>query len=242
VTKPLQSQIAVVTGATSGVGRAIALTLAEQGAIVCLVGRNEKALRLVTEEVRRVCPQARSFKVDLTLDDEIRELERALEQEFDRLHILVHSAAVIALGRLEKASIENLDHQYQVNVRAPFIVTQLLLPLLRMARGQIVFINSSVGVKAQAHASQYAATKHALRAMADSLRDEVNADGLRVLSVFLGRTATPMQAEIHRWEGKEYHPEQLIQPQDVSRIVSNLLSLSPTVEVTEIHIRPMLKS
>ncbi len=88
---------------------------------------------------------------------------------------------------------------------------------------------------------QYAATKHALRAMTDSLRDEVNPDGVRVLSVFLGRTASPMQAAIHQVEGRAYDPDRLVQPQDVAAMVISALSLPRTAEVTDISIRPMQK-
>jgi NADP-dependent 3-hydroxy acid dehydrogenase YdfG len=99
-----------------------------------------------------------------------------------------------------------------------------------------------VGLNAVAHIGQYAATKHALRAVADSLRAEVNPAGVRVLSVFLGRTATPMQATVHQMEGRAYRPELLIQPQDVATLVLNTLSLPRTAEVTDIHLRPMIKS
>jgi short-subunit dehydrogenase len=121
------------------------------------------------------------------------------------------------------------------------MLTQALLPLLKARQGQIVFINSTVGLRAGANVGQYAATKHGLKALADSLRDEVNADGVRVLSVFLGRTATPMQAAIHEMEGRVYHPEFLMQPEDVAAVVINALSLPRTAEMTDIHVRPMIK-
>jgi NADP-dependent 3-hydroxy acid dehydrogenase YdfG len=110
------------------------------------------------------------------------------------------------------------------------------------ARGQIVFINSSVGLTAKRpDIGQYAATKHALKAIADSLREEVNPKGLRVLTVYLGRTATPMQETISRQEGRAYHPETLLQPEDVASVVLNALMLPPTAEVTDISIRPMAR-
>jgi NADP-dependent 3-hydroxy acid dehydrogenase YdfG len=105
-----------------------------------------------------------------------------------------------------------------------------------------VFINSSAGLGAKAGVGQYAASKHALKAIADSLRAEVNALGLRVLSVFPGRTASPMQAAVHALEGKAYHPESLLQPQDVAAVVLNALSLPRSAEVTDISIRPLVKS
>ncbi len=104
-----------------------------------------------------------------------------------------------------------------------------------------MFINSSAGLRAGAGISQYAATKHALKAIADSLREEINAEGLRVLSVYPGRTATPMQASVHAMEGKAYHPERLMQPEDVAAVVINALKLPRSAEVTDISVRPLMK-
>ena len=130
---------------------------------------------------------------------------------------------------------------YRTNVRGPYLLTQELLPLLLERQGQVVFINSSAGLTARANIAQYAATKHALKALADGLRDEVNPRGVRVLSVFPGRTATPTQQKLCGEEGRPYRPARLLQPEDVAAVVVNALCLPRTAEVTEIKIRPMLK-
>jgi NADP-dependent 3-hydroxy acid dehydrogenase YdfG len=123
------------------------------------------------------------------------------------------------------------------------LLTQSLLPFLIAARGQVVFINSSAGLSVNtADLGQYSATKHALRAITDSLRVEVNPKGIRVMSLFLGRTATPMQEAMTRWESREYRPELLLQPEDVASAVVHCLSLPRTAEVTDISMRPMLKT
>jgi len=240
--KPLADQVAVVTGASSGIGKAIALGLAKEGATLCLVGRNLETLETVAKNARTTAPRVLSFQTDLTLDKDIHELVGRLQRDFGHVNILIHSAGVLSMGLLDHASIESFDLQYKINVRGPYVLTQALLPMIRSCKGQIVFINSSVGLNARANVGQYAATKHALRAFADSLREEVNADGLRVLSLFLGRTASPMQATVHKMEGRTYHPEYLIQPEDIASVVINALSLSRSAEVTDISIRPLLKS
>ena len=99
-----------------------------------------------------------------------------------------------------------------------------------------------MGVHARANVGQYAATKHALKAVADSLRDEVNSDGVRVLSIFAGRTATPMQETIYRLENKAYDAQLLLQPEDIASVVIHALTLPRTAEATDIHIRPLVKS
>ena len=231
-------KLAIVTGASSGIGRAIALALAASGADLHLVGRSRAAL----EEVAGACAaQVTSFAVDFEDSDETERWAARVRGTCERVDILIHSAGMISIARMEQARLEDLDRQYRVNVRAPYAITKAVLPLLRACRGQVVFMNSSAGVHARATVGQYAATKYALAAVADSLREECNADGIRVLSVYPGRTATPMQAGVHETEGKEYTPERLMQPGDVASAVLAALRMPPTAEITEIRMRPATK-
>jgi NADP-dependent 3-hydroxy acid dehydrogenase YdfG len=235
----LANQVAVVTGANSGIGKAITLALAAEGVSVRLIGRRMEALQQVAEQASNgsVCYQA-----DLGIDSDITELVAKLKHEVKGVDILVHSAGVIRLSSFECASLDQLDWHYKVNVRAPYLLTQGLLPMIKARQGQIVFVNSTAGLRAGANTSQYASTKHALKAVADSLREEVNAAGVRVLSLFLGRTASPMQAGVHEMEHRKYNSELLMQPEDVAAVVISALILPRTAEVTEVSIRPCLKS
>jgi NADP-dependent 3-hydroxy acid dehydrogenase YdfG len=235
----LHGKTCVVTGASSGIGRGIALALASEGAIVCAIGRRRDAL----EETAAAGDPARFaiYVADLVRDDEVARLARELTARPSGVDVLVHSAGTISLASLGTAAIDDFDRQYSANVRAPYLVTQELLPALRANKGQIVFINSTVGLAARAHIGQFAATQHALKAIADSLRDEVNADGIRVLTVYAGRTSTPRQAKIYSIEGKPYFPEDLMQPDDVASVVLNALTLPRSAELTDLQIRPMRK-
>jgi len=112
-----------------------------------------------------------SYQTDLTLDADIQDLIGRLQRDVGFVDVLVHSAGVITQGRIETEPVENLDWQYRTNLRAPYTLTRGLLPMLRLRRGQVVFINSSAGLSARASAGQYAATKHALKAIADSIRE-----------------------------------------------------------------------
>lgn len=234
-------KVAVVTGASSGVGKALALGLAAQGATVCLVARSLSKLQAVLDSAPGERGRMRVYAADITADEQIAKLATHVERDFGHADILVHSAGAISLGPVESAPVEVLDSHYRCNVRGPYLLTQVLLPMLMARKGQIVFINSSAGQTAKANVGQYAASKHALKALADSLRDEVNADGVRVLSVYLGRTATPMQQKIHQLEGKTYRSERLIQPEEVAALLLGLFSAQQSAEITEITVRPMLK-
>lgn len=229
-------RMAVVTGASSGIGRAIAEELAAHGASLCLLGRRPEALAEVaphlSEGARKLI-----YQVDLSASEQIERFAAVLARDGGQADMLVHSAGVISVGALESASIADLDWQMNINLRAPYLLTRALLPALKSRRGQIVFINSSAGLHAVPGSSQYSASKHALKAIADSLRAEVSGQ-VRVLSVFTGTTATPMQASLHVAKGRAYHPDRLIQPRDVALLVVHALGLPRRIEVTSLSMRP----
>ena len=232
---PLTGRTALVTGASSGIGRAIAEGLDAYGARVALVGRRAETLRKVEAE------RAEIVVADLTSDEALGAAADECLRRLDGLDVLVHSNGIHLAGALEDATADDLDRLYAANVRAPFLLTKLLLPALRESAGQIVFVNSSTGLEPRPSVGLFSASQHALRAIADVLRDEVNADGIRVLNVYPGRTATRRQERIFRDEGREYEPDRLLQPEDVASIVIEALTAPRTAEVTEIRIRPLLK-
>lgn len=235
----LKGKVAIVTGGGSGIGAAIGLALAGAKASVCLVGRRREQLETVARSACRDGGAVRAYPADIADDAERELLVRRLQQEHGRADILVQNAAVHQAASVESSAIEDLDLHYRTNLRAPYALTKALMSMLKARRGQVVFINSSSGVSAKPMTSQYDATKHALRAFADSLRGEVNAAGIRVMSVYLGRTAGAMQRRIHDSEKIPYQPERMLQPDDVASVVLNCLLLPLTAEVTDIHIRPM---
>ena len=236
----LQGCRCVVTGASSGIGQAIALALAAAGATVFGVARREDHLRATAEVVRgpgRITP----YPADLSVEADISSLADRLRRCAGGVDVLVHCAGTYSRGSVETSSADDFDRQYVTNVRAPYLLTQALLSTLRANRGQIVFINSTVVFGASANVGQFAATQHALRAFADTLREEVNADGIRVASIYPGRTATPRQARIHALERKAYAAERMLQAGDVAEVALKILTLPRSAEVTDVRIRPMLK-
>ena len=235
-----RGQAAVITGASGGIGEAIAIQLAREGARLMLAGRSAERLAAVAARARDLSPGVETFAADLAEDAQVRALaERALAA-LGRVDLLIHSIGLFLGGSFESSPVEDLDRQLRVNVHIPYLLTQALLPALIARQGQVVFVNSSAGFHpARAGWAAYSASKHALRALADGLRDEVNRQGVRVITVFPGRTATAMQEEVHRYEGRDYDPERFLQPRDVAAAVLSSLALPRTAEVTDLHIRPM---
>jgi NADP-dependent 3-hydroxy acid dehydrogenase YdfG len=232
----LNDAVALVAGASGDIGRAISFELLGAGAEVFMLGRSMARLAHVPppEDVREKC---HFIAADLTDGDAITRIKAELGLR-GRLNVLVLSS-----GTYERSQDPTVfASQIAGNLIGPYALLQQLLPMLIEAQGQVVFVNSSQALRATAGIGQYAATKHAMKAVADSLRDEVNANGVRVMSLFLGRTASERQRGIFAAEGRPYSPERLIQPADVAGLVLFLLRLPRTSEVTDIVLRPMRKT
>lgn len=231
---------ALVTGATSGIGRAIAIGFAARGARLLTVGRDPERSRSVHAELGGADAGHRALVGDLTQVSFLNELsQQALEWANGALSLLVLCAGHHEPAPVEQTSAASFDAAIATNLRAPFLLTGALLPALRAARGMVVLVNSSVVNHPRAGVAAYAASKSGLRTFADCLRAEVNADGVRVLSLFPGRTATPMQQDRYERDGLPYQPERLMQPEDVAGAV--LHAFGSSAEVTDLHLRPMHK-
>jgi len=231
---------AIVTGASSGIGQAIALALAGEGLALRLVGRDTDRLDATARKAKAHTRDVGWSAVDLTKPEQIDDFAGQLQRE--PIAVLVHSAGLYIRGSHADRSADEYARAFAANVSGPMQLTRCLLPALKRTQGQVVFINSTQGLTPSANVGMFAATQHALRAMADTLRDEVNGDGVRVMSIYPGRTATPRQARIFAMEGRPYAPERLLQPEDIATMIMSALKLPRTAEVTNLTIRPMLKA
>jgi NAD(P)-dependent dehydrogenase (short-subunit alcohol dehydrogenase family) len=223
--------LALVTGASSGIGAVTAITLGRAGWRVILVGRNEARLARTRADAG---PHSVTIAADLGDDPGCDAVVRAVADE--PLGALVHAAGVVALGSVAELEAEALDRQYRLNVRAPYHLTRALLANLRRAGGHVVFVNSGSGRRAKGGWGAYAASKFALRAVADALREEE--PQLRVTTVYPGRTDTPMQRAVFAFEGRTYDTTGLVTPEAVARSVLHVLSSPRPSLVSELDVRP----
>jgi len=244
----LEGQTALVTGASGGIGGAVAEALAARGVRLVLSGRNRERLEATAERVRAGDAEAVVVAADLAAEGgDGRGMETALRRLAETalaaapcggVDLLVHALGAYCAGPVATTPPEELDRQLTVNLRVPYQLTRLLLASLIERRGQIVFVSSSAALRPRGTVGAYAASKAALGALAAALRDEVNAEGVRVLTVYPGRTASAMQRRVHKQEGKPYTPERLLQPSAVASSIVHALELPRTAEVTDLHIRP----
>ncbi|MEM1013861.1 MAG: SDR family NAD(P)-dependent oxidoreductase, partial [Planctomycetota bacterium] len=183
--------------------------------------------------------EAEAAAFDLTDDDAVRRFVDTLP---DRVGVVVHSAALAKAGASLDLPVDELDRQFATNVRAPWVLNQAIMPRLEAARGQVVFINSGAGLNARRDFSVYCVTKFGLRAYADALREEVNARGIRVISVYPGRVDTPMQDDLLAFEGRTVPKHTLLTPQDVADTTLAALCQAETAEVVDVRVRPRFTS
>ncbi|MEP9361559.1 SDR family oxidoreductase [Nocardioides sp. CN2-186] len=219
----------LVTGAGSGIGALLARTLLDRGDDVLLVARSEER----AEEMRADLPGASVVVADLGWPESVESLSLP-----DSLDSVVHAAGVVELGPVADLSVDDWATQLRVNLVAPAALTRVALPALRAGRGTVVFVNSGAGLSAHPGWSAYAASKHGLRALADSLRGEEAGHGVRVTTVYPGRTATPMQEKVHRQEGKDYDASAWIRPETVADAILHVLDLPRDATVSDLTVRP----
>ena len=223
----------LITGAGAGIGRALARRLLDRGDELVLLARDAGRAREIAAEFSGVS----TLVGDLAQPGR---LSWALSKQNlpERIDSLIHVAGVVDLGRVADMPPALWEQQLAVNLIAPAELTRQLLPVLRVSHGQVVFVNSGAGLRAHAGWGAYAASKHGLKALADSLRAEEADNGVRVTSIFPGRTATAMQARVHQQEGREYDPDLFIDPDSVATTILTALDLPRDAEITDLSLRP----
>ena len=218
--------VALITGASGGIGAAIAAALAPTHTLL-LAGRPSSRLDALAERLG-----ATTWQLDLTDTDGLD----AEAEMFDELDVLVHNAGVAYPGRVAESVPEQWRATFEVNVTGAVALTLALLPALRAARGQVVFINSGSGLNVSPGLASYSASKFALRAFADSLRADEPL--LRVTSIHPGRVDTEMQQDLVAYEGGAYDPARFLTPQTVAQVVAQVVATPPDAHTHQVVIRP----
>lgn len=230
----IKSRVCVVTGANRGIGRAVAESLAECGAIVWLLARDEEKLQEVAEAIRSKEGQADWISLDITDEIPVCEAMRRITETSGSLDVLINNAGLGIYGPLSTFSADDFDAVQRVNVRGAFLCCrEALKPMLQQGKGTIINISSVVGFKGYPDQSAYAASKHALMGLTKSLSAEVHKKGIRVSAILPGGVDT----EMVRKSRPDLDPSVLLDPTDVAQSVLYLLSLSDNAMVDQIYLR-----
>jgi len=221
----------VLTGAGSGIGAALARRLHQRGDQLVLLARSGAR----AEELAAQFPGAQVLVGDLAEPSTLNGTGRLVDGPVDSL---VHVAGIVHLAHVDRLRLDDWQRQLDVNLTAPAVLTREFLPALRAQRGTVVFVNSTAGFNANPSWAGYSASKFGLRALADALRAEEREHGVAVTTVYPSRTATPMQADVHAQEGRDYDPTQWSEADTVAGTVEFVLDLPRDSSVNEVTVRP----
>ena len=217
---------AMITGASRGLGAAIATALAPTHTLF-LAGRPSADLDAVAARFG-----ATTWPLDLA---DVESIETVVEPIVE-LDLLIHNAGTAYPARVAESTVDEWRDTMTVNVIGAVALTLALLPALRAARGQVVFVNSGAGINASPGLASYSASKSALRSFADSLR--ADEPSLRVTSVHPGRIATEMQEGLVAYEGREYDPSRFLSVETVAKVIADAVHTPPDAHLHEVIVRP----
>ena len=230
----LKEKVGIVTGASRGIGKAIALALAREGVRVVLVARSEKALEAVCNQIEREGGVALVAAANVSQEKSVRAAINATTARFGRLDILVNCAGIGIFKPLAETTAEDWDRVMAVNARGPFLMCRAAVPIMaRGGGGCIVNVSSVVGVKGYVNQGAYTASKHALMGMTKVLAQEVQGQGIRVHVICPGGVDTDLAAHAR----PDLDPSALMTPEEIAEIVLFLVKQKGRAIIDQINIR-----
>ena len=230
----LWDRVALVTGAGRGIGKSIALALADEGAAVALVARTRAELETVRKQIEAGGGRGLVLPADVSSEGDVVSAVRTTVGAFGRLDILVNNAGIGIFGPLAEMTTQTWDHVMGVNARGTFLFCREAIPhLRRQNRATIVNIVSAVGHKGYFNQAIYGASKHAIMGMTKALAKEVQADGIRVHAISPGGVDT----DLIRDARPDLDASVLMQPEEIADIVLFLVTRSGNAVIDEIRVR-----
>ena len=226
------AKIAVVSGASRGIGAAIARSLAEHQLAVILLARNKEHLNQVTDYLKAEGGTALAYVCDITKPKDVKKLAEIIAGNNSKIELLINNAGISRTGAVEGMSVGDWNAVINTNLTGSFMLTQALLPVITEQRGQIVFINSVAGKQSFPNWAAYNASKAGLRALADTLRQELTSRGIRVTSIYPAAVDTPIHDDLpYDWDRTK-----MMRARDIAEAVMYCYKQAPTVRINEIDL------
>lgn len=241
---PLTGQVAIVTGASSGLGRASAVALARAGAGVVLLARSADDLAQTAAAVDGIGRQALAIPVDLAREDQILGAIERAAADFGRIDALINAAGTDVPGPVADLAVAGWDHVLAVNLRAPFVLAKAVFPhMRRLGHGTIVNVSSVAGKRGWANAAAYCASKFGLGGLTQALAAEGKPHGIRACILYPGGMATnwgvwsPTDRPGPAAQAPE--PTRALPPEDVAALIVWIVSAPPEVVLAEAIVAPL---
>ena len=229
----LEGKVALVTGAGRGIGKAVALSLAQSGCRVILAARTRDQLEEVHREIRDRGGEALVVEGDLTRDEDIQQLVET-SRSWGTVDILINNAGWGKRAPVVKGSVEDWDRTFRVNLRAPMLLAKLFLPaMLAKGEGAVINISSVSGKTGEGNGAAYAASKFGLIGFTQSLYEEVREHGIKVAVILPGYVDTALIPP-----NRQLDRSKMIQADDIAQAVNYVLTSPTTCCPVEITVRP----
>lgn len=234
--RALAGKVALVTGASRGIGLAIARRLAKMGARLSLCARDAKRLQAAAAELQRGGDTVLAVAADVTHADEIASLVQRTEQSLGSVEILVNNAGIGYFGPTHEASEANWDAVLDTNLKSVFLLSRAVAPgMIQRRGGHIINIGSLAGKNAFPGGGIYCASKWGLLGLTECLAEDLRASGIRVSVICPGTVATDFSPHA----GKD--PRKMLQPEDIAHAVEMILTQAPQSFISEVLLRPTQK-
>jgi NADP-dependent 3-hydroxy acid dehydrogenase YdfG len=235
--KRLDGKVAIVTGGGTGIGRGIALALADEGARVFICGRRLDRIEKTVSDIQAAGGYAQAIQADVANQNDVERLVGAVSGMFDRIDILVNNAGISEGGPLEELRVDYWDRVLGINLRGPFLTTRAVLPVMRKRRsGHIVNISSESGIEYYPGDAAYGVSKHALNDFGEFVQREVQDLNIRVNTICPGMVVTEMTEQS---AGLDH--SKCLYPEDIADLVLWLLTRRENIKIgTPILIQTML--
>jgi NADP-dependent 3-hydroxy acid dehydrogenase YdfG len=242
--RTVSGKVALVTGASSGIGEAAALALAQAGATVAVSARRADRLEALVKRIEASGGKALALPGDMAVEAEAIKAVEETVAKLGRIDILVNSAGVMSAGKVENADLDGYRRVFDINVFATLYTCKAAIPhMVTQGGGDIITISSLAARKGNPMTSAYSASKHAVNSLTDGLRQEVGNRNIRVCTLMPGATATEVGDSISdpEWRTKikaHVSKEGVVQPSEVAETIVFILSLPRHVNISEICVRP----
>ena len=221
----LKGKIALITGGSRGIGKAIALALAEEGVNVAITGRNEEKLKAVVQEIEQKGVKSAYAVFDITSKTEVYGALEKLQKDFGKIDVLVNNAGIAAFGGILEMEDEKWEEIVKTNLFGAYYVVKAVVPsMVERKTGDIINISSTAGLKGNAMTSAYSASKFGLIGISESMMLELRKQNIRVTTLMPSTIASDMSKEVLKIT--DGNPEKVLQPEDFAELVVDLLKLN----------------